>query len=247
MFAKTWRFFCSFSFMRYLLYFLLLMPLVTCFAQEEVEETKQAKVIDSLYREDQFYASITYNALVNLNPDVSQSGFSTGFHLGFLRDMPINKRRNLAIAVGLGLSSNSYNQNIVISEAEEGYNYNIISGDVNVSKNKFTTYLIDIPLEFRWRTSQPTVNRFWRVYPGFKFSYLLYNSTKTRSSAGDIDLSNVSDFNDLQYGITLGVGYGDWNFHFYYALNTIFNDNAQLNGEPISMQAMKIGLIFYIL
>ena len=233
--------------MRNLLYFVLLMPLVTCFAQEEVEESKEEKVIDSLYREDQFYASITYNALANLNVNVSQSGFSTGFHLGFLRDMPINKRRNFAIALGLGLSSNSYNQNIIISRAEEGYNYDLIGDDINVSKNKFTTYLVDIPLEFRWRTSKPTVNRFWRVYPGFKFSYLLYNSSKTRSSAGNIDLSNIRDFNDLQYGLTLSVGYGDWNFHFYYALNPIFNSNAVLNGEPISMQAMKIGLIFYIL
>lgn len=239
-------FFVVLTFMKNYLFLVLFIPFAVCFAQED-EQTEVPKVIDSLYREDQFYASLTYNAIVNLNPDVTQSGFSTGYHLGVIRDMPINARRNFAIGLGLGLSSNSYNQNIIISEIDDGYSYQLNGSDIDVTKNKFTTYLIDVPLEFRWRTSSPTVNRFWRVYPGFKFSYLLYNSTKTRSDAGRIDLSNVKDFNDLQYGATLSVGYGDWNFHFYYALNPIFNDSAQLNGESLSISAMKIGIMFYIL
>jgi len=231
--------------MRVVLFILLMLPFSFCLAQEE---TPQPRVIDSLYREDQFYTSLTYNALANMNDGVSQSGFSTGFHLGVIRDFPVNKRRNHAIGIGLGISSNSYNQNILITESENGYNYNLINdSEIDVSRNKFTTYLIDVPLEFRLRTSTPTVNRFWRVYPGFKFSYLFYNSTKTRSDQGNIDLSNVDDFNDLQYGLTLSVGYGDWNFHFYYALNPIFDDTAQLNGETLEISAMKIGIMFYIL
>ena len=82
---------------------ILIIPFSLCFAQEEEDE--KYKVIDSLYREDQFYASLTYNGLSNLNPNVRINGFSTGFHLGVIRDMPINKRRNLAIGLGLGISS----------------------------------------------------------------------------------------------------------------------------------------------
>ena len=86
-----------------------------------------------------------------------KDGFSTGFHLGVIRDMPINKRRNVAIGLGLGISSNSYNQNILITEAGSGgFDYALITNDVNVTKNKFTTYLIDVPIELRWRTSTPT-------------------------------------------------------------------------------------------
>lgn len=191
---------------------------------------------------------MTYNALTNINSGVSQNGFSTGFHLGFIRDMPINKRRNIAIGLGLGLSSNSYIQNIIISENNGDYSYNLIDEDViNVTKNKFTTYLLDVPLELRWRTSDTNVYKFWRVYPGFKFSYLIYNSTKLRSDIEDTNLSRVSDFNQFQYGLTLSVGYGDWNFHFYYALNPIFGNEATLNNESLDIAAMKIGIIFYIL
>ncbi|WP_115462699.1 porin family protein [Winogradskyella aurantiaca] len=228
-----------------LLLVVLLAPLSALFSQQTEEQVP--KVIDSLYREDQFYVGLTYNALVRLNPNVTQTGFSTGFHLGFIRDMPINKRRNFSIGLGVGLNSNSYIQNIAITQTDSDYDYNLVPEGVSVSRNKFTTYMLDVPLEFRWRTSTPTQNRFWRVYPGFKFSYLLYNTTKFRSELGNVDLSNVKDFNDLQYGVTIGVGYGDWNFHFYYALNPIFNESAQLEGQPLTITAMKIGLIFYIL
>ena len=200
------------------------------------------------YREDQFYASVTYN-LLNMMPNgVSQSGFSSGFHFGFIRDMPINDKRDFALGLGLGISTNSYNQNLFIEESNSNFSYSIIDeSEVNVSKNKFTTYLVVVPFEIRWRTSTPTDYNFWRIYTGFKVGYLLYNSTKFESDAGNVNLSNIDDFNKLQYGLTLSAGYGTWNFHVYYGLNSIFDNNAELNGETIDMKSIKIGLMFYIL
>lgn len=204
---------------------------------------------DNRYREDQFYASITYNLLTDNPAGVSQSNFSTGFHFGVIRDMPINKRRNWAIGLGLGISSNSYNQNLVITEGVSGVNYDL-EDDLslgNVSKNKFTTYLIDIPFELRWRTSTPSTYKFWRIYPGFKISYVLFNSSKLRSDVLNNKISNNDDFNTLQYGITLSAGYGTWNFQLYYGLNPIFDDSAQLNANAIDSRAVRVGIIFYIL
>jgi len=116
-----------------------------------------------------------------------------------------------------------------------------------VSKNKFTTYLVELPFELRWRTSTPSDYNFWRIYPGFKVGYLLYNSTKFKSEAGNEKLSNIDEFNKIQYGLTLSAGYGTWNFHVYYGLNSVFNDTATLDGEVVVMKSLKIGLIFYIL
>jgi hypothetical protein len=200
------------------------------------------------YREDQFYFSSTYN-LLNIKPNsVGQSGFSSGFHAGFIRDMPINEQRNLALGIGLGVSSNSYNQNILIETANNNVIYRIINGSAgNVSKNKFTTYLIEVPFEFRWRTSTASSYNFWRIYTGFKVGYQVFNSSRFRSDFGDVNLFNIEDFNRLQYGLTLSAGYGTWNFYLYYGLNSIFNSNAMLNGEPIRMKSLKLGLMFYIL
>lgn len=228
---------------------LLLTVLLSCFGMSQnKEDTSDKSELYKNYREDQFYVSVTYN-LLNLKPDgASQNGFSSGFHLGFIRDMPINERRNVAIGLGLGLSSNSYNQNIAILESADDITYNIINeSEVNVSKNKFTTYLLEAPLEFRWRTSTPTEYSFWRIYSGFKVGYLFYNSSKYKSDNGNEQLSNLDDFNKLQYGLTLSVGYATWNFHVYYGLNSIFDDSAKIDGQSIDMKSFKIGLMFYIL
>ncbi|MFP4844235.1 porin family protein [Winogradskyella sp. PE311] len=199
------------------------------------------------YREDQFYASVTYNLLNDKLEGVSQNGFSSGIHFGFIRDMPVNDRRNLAIGIGVGISSNSYNQNVSILETNNNITYNIIDEDeVNVSKNKFTTYLVEVPFEFRWRTSTSTDYNFWRIYTGFKLGYLLYNSSKYKSDNGNQNLSNIDNFNNIQYGITLSAGYGTWNFHAYYGLNPIFN-NVKLSERTLDISSFKIGLMFYIL
>ena len=43
--------------------------------------------LDTKYREDQFYASISYNILVNDPMNFKQNGISTGFNVGFIRDI----------------------------------------------------------------------------------------------------------------------------------------------------------------
>ncbi|SHG93000.1 porin family protein [Winogradskyella jejuensis] len=204
--------------------------------------------VDDRYREDQFYASITYNILSDNPSGVNQTDFSTGFHAGFIRDMPFNEKRNWSIGLGLGISTNSYNQNLVITEDVSGVNFALTDASLgNVSKNKFTTYLIDVPFELRWRTSNATDYKFWRIYPGFKLSYLVYNSTKLKSDAINTKLSNLDVFNRLQYGLTLSAGYGTWNFQLYYGLNPIFKDTASLNGASIDTKAVRVGVMFYIL
>ena len=212
------------------------------------EDIDKAELYEN-YREDQFYFSVTYNLLNNSPSGVSQSGFSSGIHLGFIRDMPVNPRRNVAIGLGLGLSSNSYNQNLLIEATNQETIFSVIDKDeLNVSKNKFTTYLIELPLEFRWRTSTALDYNFWRIYTGFKLGYVFYNSTRLKSDQGDLNQSNLDAFNDFQYGLTLSAGYGTWNFHMYYGLNTIFDSSSKLeSGNSLDLKSFKIGLIFYIL
>ncbi|MCF7559312.1 PorT family protein [Sabulilitoribacter multivorans] len=221
---------------------LFLLNIFWCYAQDSV-----VKEVDSLYKEDQFYAGVTYNLLGKQSNDLSQSGFSLGFHLGFIKDMPINEQRNVAIGIGLGYSANSFNQNLLINKDSNGnYTYEILDNS-SFTKNKFSNHLIEIPFEFRWRTSTPTNYNFWRIYTGFKFGYAFANTSKYRGELGSIKYSNNQDFNEFQYGLTLSIGYNTWNLYVYYALNPILSNNAKLNGNNIDVNAVKIGLMFYIL
>lgn len=214
-------------------------------AQQPIDTT----FVDYQYKEDQFYISLTYNLLGKKPENLKQSGFSNGIHFGVIKDMPINERRNKAVGIGLGLSVNSYNQNMLISQDANGnYSYQIMDGNVlSFKRNKFSTYMIEVPFEYRWRTSTARDYHFWRIYSGVKFGYLLHNSTKLIGSTNDVKLRNLSDFHKFQYGLTLSAGYSTWNFHVYYGLNSLFKDTAQLDGQNIDMNSIKVGLIFYVL
>ncbi len=232
-----------------IIFFIAVLTLQSTSAQDNARVEVDTSFSDPKYREDQFYLSITYNLLGNKANQISQTGFSSGFHAGYIRDMPINPRRNIAIGVGIGLSANSYNQNMKISEVSDNdISYNIISeNDTPYTKNKFSTYVLEFPIEFRWRTSTEKVYDFWRVYGGLKFGYIFYNSAKYRGRPNDEFVSNIKDFNNLQYGLSLGAGYDTINVYLYYGLNSIFDSNAQLDGATVDINAIKIGLIFYIL
>lgn len=204
------------------------------------------EAVDSLYREDQFYFGVTYNTLQKRPLGVTQNKFTPSFSIGFLRDMPINKERNKAIAAGLGYSLNSYNQNILISENNGIPVYSNIQDGTLFNTNKLSLHSIDLPIEYRWRTSVPSTHKFWRIYTGFKLSYLFYSQSKYEDSQTSYLVTGNADINKIQYGTYLSVGYNTVNFNIYYGLNPIFK-SALINGRAIEMNTLNFGFMFYIL
>ncbi len=214
------------------------------FAQDDNENNN---TLDTQYREDQFYFGVTYDLLGKMPDGMAQNGFSGGFHFGFIRDMPINKNRNVALGLGLGYSTNSINQNLLITEDLEGnLNYEIVESG-SFTKNKFTVHLIEVPFEFRWRSSKPDIYKFFRIYPGFKVGYVFASSVKYKGELNNFKLKNIDDFSEIQYGFTLSLGYDKFNAHLYYVLNSIFKDQTKLNSQTLDTIIIKIGLMLYIL
>ena len=130
------------------------------------------KDLDSLYREDQIYFGFSYNSLSDVPEAFTQTNFSPGFKIGAIRDFPINSKRDIALGFGLGYALNIYAQNLKIStDINNVFNYELQS-DQNYKKNRFSFHAIEIPFEFRWRTSNAQTHKFWRIYTGFKASYI---------------------------------------------------------------------------
>jgi hypothetical protein len=227
-------------------YLCLLFVIIQTQAQTAILPETNKVLVDSLYREDQFYFGFTYNAIAYLPADASQTKFSTGIQLGFLRDMPINKNRTIAFASGLGLAYNTYIQNIAIVKTDNTYTYSIIDSDTGYNTNRFSQLSVEVPLEFRWRNSTPENHKFWRVYTGMKLGYLLNDRYVYKTDSGKTILKNNPDFNQFLYGIYLASGYNTFNFYVYYGLNKIFT-NATVDGNTINSRALQIGLMFYIL
>lgn len=233
--------------MRFLLSFFLLIYCFTAFSQEkEAAEIVPTEKIDSLYREDQFYFGVSLNTLQKKSTGIDQSKLSLGFSIGFLRDMPINKKRTLAFASGLGFSYAAFNQNLKIQNVNSVATYSIIGANTSFTKNNFEQLFIDLPLEFRWRNSTYESYKFWRVYGGLKLSYVVYNRSIYSDDQSKIVVVNNSDFNKFQYGLYISSGYNTFNLYGYYGLNSMFK-SAKIGDQAINMNAMNIGVIFYIL
>lgn len=220
---------------------LIFLPL---YGQEEIPE-----VVDSLYREDQIYAGLTFNLLSNGPANFAQNGLSAGLQLGFIRDFPINKRRNKAIGIGIGLAADTYNQNLRIGVEEDGTktSFEITPDNVDVTNNRFTTYTLEFPIEYRWRTSTPTKYAFWRIHVGAKLGYIFsFKSTYEDATETEV-LDTITEVNTFQYGPAFSFGYGAFNFQGYYGLNTLFADTARVEGQEVGLQVIRLGLVFYFL
>ncbi len=241
------KYFSRYNVKQLMVFSLFLFCMFTDLAQENPNTALSSTTkIDSLYREDQFYIGVTYNLLKNAPNDFANDKFSTGFSAGFLRDMPLNTNRNLAIAPGLGLTFNNYSQNIGITTANGVPVYTILTDATSYSNNKFSQLLVDFPLEFRWRGSTFENHNFFRIHGGIKLSYLLYDRSVYRSGSVDSIITGNADFNKLLYGVYAAIGYGGVNLYIHYGLNPIFK-TTQIAGTKVDMKALNIGLIFYIL
>ncbi len=198
------------------------------------------------YFEDQFYAGLAYNFLTNRPENVVLRNFSYGLQAGFIKDIPLSKKRNFGLGIGLGYAANSYYTNIIAEELTADISYRLSEDSDGLNRSKFETHGIEFPFEIRWRTSNATEYKFWRVYGGFKAAYLFSRQSKKVTDEEKINFTNT-DIAQWQYGLTLNFGYNTWNIHLYYSLNPLLEADAQLNNLPIEMNPLRIGVIFYIL
>ena len=234
--------------MRFLFSCLFILSFFSVFSQEETKPKIEPIVkIDSLYREDQFYFSITYNLLTQIPEGLKQNKFSAGLSMGFLRDMPVNKKRTVAIATGLGLSYQNYFQNLTISKLPDGGLAYAVSDYNDITSNRYRQYLVDLPIEFRWRNSTYESYRFWRIYGGFKISYVFSNKSVLDNGEEKHVVKNNPNINKVQYGVYLAAGYNTWNVYLNYGLNPLFKDVITTSGQKIDVRTLNAGLIFYIL
>lgn len=225
---------------KFLLLTLFVMTPFLLFSQEtgsNETKTENLKVVDSLFREDQFYVALSYNLVQNSPEGFKQFSFSPSISAGFLRDFPISKNRHWAIAPGIGYSYNNIKQFI---STDDLFSENQLVPDEEV-KTKIVSHSIEIPLEIRWRNASYDSHKFWRVYTGFKARYILSTNLSLESASIGSETSNVDDnINKWQYGMYMSTGYNTWNVHVYYGLNPIFKNGSKLSD-------LNIGFMFYIL
>ena len=229
---------------RYAVYLLFLFFYSLTLAQELIPQSKD----DLCYREDQFYIGVSYNVFAFTPSGMNPEGISAGFQFGFLRDFPINKRRNLAIAIGAGFSYDQFGQNLFINENEKGAtSFEILASNQDFLRNRLSLSVVEAPIEFRWRSSTPSNYKFWRVYAGFRLGYTVWNQSSLKRFDETVKIQNITELEKLRMGASLSLGYNKFNLFAYYSINPFFNEDAVTNdGQKVNFHGIKMGLIFYI-
>ncbi len=222
--------------MKYILSFFILFSVFNIQAQNDSLQ------IGDKYWEDQLYINVSYNVLNNQPVEVSKSGFSYGFSGGYIKDIPFNKSGKVALGIGLGYGFDSFSHNLKVIKG----NPNRFESGSDLKSNKLRLHNIEIPIEFRWRTSTANTYSFWRIYAGLKVSYNISNVFTYTDVNVPVNISNLNEFNKWQTGLTMSAGYGTFNFHVYYGLTSLFK-NASINNNPINTKIVRLGLSFYLL
>ena len=194
---------------------------------------------DSAYREDQIYAAIGYPLLLNAPDGITQNKLSHTFSLGYIRDMPINDNRNIAIGLGLGINYNVLFTNL---QFNNDMTTNVVSRDII---NQWNSTEVEIPFEIRWRNSTRTSYRFWRVYAGLVGYYAF--SAKQYTNSGSLKSSVPLKTQNFRLAFRLNVGNNTWNLTYSYPIDSLFDFGKSSEDKTLSeIKTAKLGLIFYI-
>lgn len=223
--------------MRIALSFLVFITTTSLFSQDSL-------LIGRKYFEDQIYVGVTYNTLTYKPIDLEQKGLSTGIQLGFIKDIPLNKKGSIALGIGLGYALNRYNANLKIAQNEPIYS--LIQD--SYLKNKLVTHRIEIPFEVRFRiTSTPTVYQFWRIYVGGKVSYTFASNSHFQDELEEVKTRQIANLKQINFGPQLAIGYNAINFYAYYNINPLFSTTENTKNIGISdVRKLSVGIQFYI-
>lgn len=218
----------------------LIILLLTVFGFIRVFAQTDSLQLGKTYWEDQLYLSISYDILRDQPKDAAVTGFSYGISTGYIKDIPFTKKGNFALGVGVGYGYNSFNHDIQVVDRET------IQLSENITANRLRIHSIELPLQFRWRTSDAITYSFWRIYSGMKFSYNIQNKFTYQSNNQSYEFKNLDFFRDFQTGLEFSAGYGAFNFYFYYGLDSIY-ENISIDQEKVNSKISRFGIIFYLL
>ena len=204
--------------MRSYLYILVMM----CFCS--LSHAQDSTSISTRYFEDQIYVGLGYDFVLSENEAFFQRNLSFALQLGVIKDIPVNKARNLGFGVGLGYGLDNFYSNVSVDESTGVF---FFDDDPSYRRGKIGLHEIQVPLEFRLRTSNEEKYNFLRLYTGVRFNYVFSARSKYVYDDRPNVVFNNEYVNNFGYGLTLNMGYNTFNLHFYYALTPLFSDLPQ--------------------
>ena len=197
---------------------------------------------------DRLVFNLHWDGWLNSPDSLKVNAFSRGVGFHFYYDIPLDKNNQFSFAPGIGYSCSNYYINALLVEDSLDYvHVDVIDEAVNVKKNKLALGLLEVPVEFRFRTLPDGKGNSFKIAAGFKGGWQFTNKTKyvgddiffNGPSEVKVKLFRYEALNIFRYGPTFRIGYGAVNLQAFYGLSELFNKEEGPTGFP-----MEIGISF---
>ncbi len=228
---------------------LLLLALLSCIlsiGQGRIMDQIKIRADDDKERFDRVCIDLKTDHWLETPPGIETKLYSIGVSAFLYKDIPLSKKSNIAIAYGIGLSSDNIHHNgtfITSSNNTNNKNYTRLTlyNGLKTRINKITLNYIEVPFELRFRTMNKSLEerrRFnFRFYPGFKVGYLMGNHTKLVTDQTKIKVYRTPNTLFYRYGPTLRIGFNKVSFVAFYSLTGIFEP-----GKGSELNTLSIGV-----
>ncbi len=196
---------------------------------------------DASFREDQLYFGIAYPYFSSPDSGLAQNKLSYSLAAGFIRDMPLNKSRKIALGVGVGWDQLTVFSNTRFENSNGAVKSTVI--DQVYAQNALYVQSIAIPVELRWRNATGQKHAFWRIHTGISVHFPLKLSATFEGTDGLVAKESLPRANSLLRW-KLHFGFNTWNISIVHDLQP-WSGVAKV-GTQQDIKFTKIGLIFYL-
>lgn len=233
------------SFMRFILIISILFSL-SATGQGLFEYFKLTADDEGPEKFDRIVFDLNWDHWIKAPEGIKQGYFCIGASAYLFKDNPFGKKSNLSFAYGIGFSSHNVhsngNFNYEIDQNNEIYTNLIeIPSSIDIRKNKVSFSFIEVPLEFRMRTMNKSMEERrgfnFRLYLGFKGGWMVDNHTKYKDTESKIKVFNLENTLPYRYGPTVRIGFNKIAFNAFYSLSTVFE-----KGKGVELVPFSIGL-----
>ena len=209
---------------------------------DNIEEIKQD--LSKLDSRDRLIFEVAYNGWLNKPDSLTTRWYNRGFNAYLMYDVALYDD-NISIAPGVGISSsNVYSRSKLMFGDTVNYFVPINLDTISVSRNKISTTFIDVPIELRFRSNPNKLNQRFKVALGVRIGYMIDSHIKYKGQpleAGDSRTEvfykdkRIPDINKFRYGMSLRVGYGNFNVFGFYGISTLFQSDKGPGVRPFSI------------
>lgn len=182
---------------------------------------------------DRLVFDLYYNTWLGENNSVKTKWYSLGFNANFMFDIPFNRKSTASFAIGVGFSHlNIYhNGTLAVDSTYTTTTLSALSSDAPQRKqNKFVSNYLQIPLEFRFRTSGV---KHFKFYVGGVIGVRLNSYEKWKEGSLKFKQFNFPDIARFRYGVTARIGIRNWSIYGAYFISDLFKNDSSSKLNPL--------------